>query len=88
MRREEQVTVQGPVKKLQPDGMSHKGQAASGLANECHHVWLGSGVQAIVGENLDPDTPAEQLRNLQGSRQPCSVPLAPTPGRGTGEPPQ
>ena len=25
MRREEQVTVQGPVKKQQPDGMSHRG---------------------------------------------------------------
>ena len=25
MRREERVTVQGPVKKLQPDGMSHRG---------------------------------------------------------------
>ena len=27
MRREEQVTVQGPVKKQQPDGMSHRGVA-------------------------------------------------------------
>ena len=25
MRREEQVTVQGPVKEQQPDGMSHRG---------------------------------------------------------------
>ena len=25
MRREERVTVQGPVKEQQPDGMSHKG---------------------------------------------------------------
>ena len=25
MRREEQVTVQGPIKKQQPDGMSHRG---------------------------------------------------------------
>ena len=25
MRREEQVTVQGPVKEHQPDGMSHRG---------------------------------------------------------------
>ena len=28
MRREEQVTVQGPVKKQQPDGMSHGGGGA------------------------------------------------------------
>ena len=27
MRREEQVTVQGPVKEQQPDGMSHRGLA-------------------------------------------------------------
>ena len=26
MRREERVTVQGPVKEQQPDGMSHRGQ--------------------------------------------------------------
>ena len=25
MRRDERVTVQGPVKKQQPDGMSHRG---------------------------------------------------------------
>ena len=25
MRREERVTVQGPVKEQQPDGMSHRG---------------------------------------------------------------
>ena len=28
MRREERVTVQGPVKKQQPDGMSHRGSCA------------------------------------------------------------
>ena len=27
MRREERVTVQGPVKEQQPDGMSHRGLA-------------------------------------------------------------
>ena len=32
MRREERVTVQGPVKKQQPDGMSHRGGAYMGLA--------------------------------------------------------
>ena len=29
MRREEQVTVQDPVKEQQPDGMSHRGQIHS-----------------------------------------------------------
>ena len=29
MRREERVTVQGPVKEQQPDGMSHRGGLAT-----------------------------------------------------------
>ena len=32
MRREERVTVQGPVKKQQPDGMSHRGGTRPSLA--------------------------------------------------------
>ena len=35
MRREERVTVQGPVKKQQPDGMSHRGVKA-------HYFWWSS----------------------------------------------
>ena len=31
MRREERVTVQGPVKEQQPDGMSHRGAGLFGL---------------------------------------------------------
>ena len=31
MRREEQVTVQGPVKEQQPDGMSHRGGTVLGV---------------------------------------------------------
>ena len=34
MQREERVTVQGPVKKQQPDGMSHRGLNPKS-ANEC-----------------------------------------------------
>ena len=29
MRREERVTVQGPVKEQQPDGMSHRGSVSN-----------------------------------------------------------
>ena len=29
MRREERVTVQGPVKEQQPDGMSHRGHVGA-----------------------------------------------------------
>ena len=31
MRREERVTVQGPVKEQQPDGMSHRGGGSCGM---------------------------------------------------------
>ena len=34
MRREERVTVQGPVKEQQPDGMSHGGGGGGGLAKK------------------------------------------------------
>ena len=34
MRREERVTVQGPVKEQQPDGMSHGGGARSHVSNQ------------------------------------------------------
>ena len=37
MRREERVTVQGPVKKQQPDGMSHRG--GGGGVNLVWEVW-------------------------------------------------
>ena len=33
MRREERVTVQGPVKEQQPDGMSHGGGGGGGTTN-------------------------------------------------------
>ena len=37
MRREERVTVQGPVKKQQPDGMSHRG--GGGAVNLVRDIW-------------------------------------------------
>ena len=40
MRREERVTVQGPVKKQQPDGMSHGGELGAHLPD---HLPLGQG---------------------------------------------
>ena len=38
MRREERVTVQGPVKEQQPDGLSHRGGGAAGLATALRFV--------------------------------------------------
>ena len=35
MRREERVTVQGPVKKQQPDGMSHRGAGGGSTRGLC-----------------------------------------------------
>ena len=42
MRREERVTVQGPVKEQQPDGMSHRGVNRAPL--NCGGGGLGKGV--------------------------------------------
>ena len=39
MRREERVTVQGPAKKQNPDGMSHRGVVM--VICRWHHYWLG-----------------------------------------------
>ena len=36
MRREERVTVQGPLKEQQPDGMSHRGGGASPWGFDVH----------------------------------------------------
>ena len=53
MRREERVTVQGPVKEHQPDGMSHRGfasksvQAASAPPPRALDPSLGSGPQQL-----------------------------------------
>ena len=38
MRREERVTVQGPVKKQQPDGMPHRGRGYCCCACACWYV--------------------------------------------------
>ena len=44
MRREERVTVQGPVKEQQPDGMSHRGLLFGFLRVEAvgdwGHFWM------------------------------------------------
>ena len=43
MRREERVTVQGPVKKQQPNRMSHRGQKGSKSGGHSGYWWLESG---------------------------------------------
>ena len=43
MRREERVTVQGPVKEQQPDGMSHRG-GGGGVRGGMMWTWLFSRV--------------------------------------------
>ena len=35
MQREKRVTVQGPIKKQQPDGMSHRGHRPSAAVRAC-----------------------------------------------------
>ena len=58
MRREERVTVQGPVKEQQPDGMSHRGEAGVGQGSKWPSspqvgpeamTWLGHVGVAVAG---------------------------------------
>ena len=44
MRREERVTVQGPVKEQQPDGMSHRG---GGAQKPPLHNWFVRGCRGL-----------------------------------------
>ena len=61
MRREERVTVQGPVKEQQPDGMSHRGGVRRWL---CLHPLvppaLGWGVES--GARSPPPSPKPSAR--------------------------
>ena len=58
MRREERVTVQGPVKEQQPDGMSHRGhgcirrEGASEVALEAVRPVVGGRCQCGGGRLL------------------------------------
>ena len=65
MRREERVTVQGPVKKQQPDGMSHGGGGAAG------YTPLPSKAQASPGGRVRRSGPAP------GHAAPSLAPPAP-----------
>ena len=42
MRREERVTVQGPIKKQQPDGRSHRGRKRENRSIEVYRCAGGS----------------------------------------------
>ena len=61
MRREERVTVQGPVKRLQPDGLSHGGGGGGGG---------GSGAELLNGALVKPGPPVHRsaARGLWCSR--------------------
>ena len=64
MRREERVTVQGPVKEQQPDGMSHGG-SGRGLGGS------GRGLSRAPEGRRDPHPKAEQNdRRVPGSGRP------------------
>ena len=54
MRRDEWVTVQGPVKKQQPDGMSHRGAGGGGDPPDTHHIhaWLVRGLDSTPAVRL------------------------------------
>ena len=46
MRREERVTVQGPVKEQQPDGMSHRGGKTVAFSVTIAHIIYGGALEA------------------------------------------
>ena len=52
MRREERVTVQGPVKQQQPDGMSHRGGSACVWTRGCVGTCRGRHYQTAVAGML------------------------------------
>ena len=60
MRREERVTVEGPVKEQQPDGMSHRGggglcqETRSGLSHPHASVPLHTPVEHMPKYLLHP----------------------------------
>ena len=74
MRREERVTVQGPVKKQQPDGMSHRG-GGGGQWGEgawpCRCVWASHATAPALRR------PAPMLR--RPLLVPPRIPLRPSP---------
>ena len=58
MRREERVTVQGPVKKQQPDGMSHRGGVGPLFQTPPPPELAGLGIRAIPAFCERPPPPS------------------------------
>ena len=71
MRREERVTVQGPVKEQQPDGMSRRG-GGGGLYLRVRRCRL----QGCIGKGGCPPPPRSRAPSLC----PATVPLTPSAG--------
>ena len=64
MRREERVTVQGPVKEQQPDGMSHRGVTILSLGVLQLYLVMGTG----GGAGRPPACPDLRTSQMQGLR--------------------
>ena len=87
MRREERVTVQGPVKKQQPDGLSHGGGGGATRTSalsagvsvwdfECPAAVLGAQCMGIINE--DRNRAAEDAKGYRTALY-TMVPLQCTP---------
>ena len=73
MRREERVTVQGPVKEQQPDGMSHKGLTLSPAKQSPYNPLPPFGCAALaLGMGAARDA-------LEGGKVPATPSWAPSP---------
>ena len=85
MRREERVTVQGPVKEQQPDGMSHRGGGSHG---GCMMCLLCSDAEGARPHPSEPSVVAGQSPGVESSLHPMDVGAPHSPRRkGRGTPP-
>ena len=89
MRREERVTVQGPVKEQQPDGMSHRGSAWGfgargwrGQRGGMRRAWdmgqCGALSRLLHVPSVPPRSPAESRTPCEPGRERPCAPLPPS----------
>ena len=68
MRRDERVTVQGPVKKQQPDGMSHRGGGGSQRTVPPCACWFFGVEHAVLGKVQSYFVTRSKLQQLNYSQ--------------------
>ena len=64
MRREERVTVQGPVKEQQPDGMSHRGPGPAERGRGIAPVGVSEGYGVVKRRGESMPVPWGQVHGM------------------------